>query len=37
MYETRAAQGDGIVLFCDGTPRRVTSKEEFDALPRPKP
>lgn len=37
MYETRAAQGDGIVLFCDGSARRVQSKEEFVALPRPKP
>ena len=37
MYETRAAQGDGIVLFCDGSARRVQSKEEFAALPRPKP
>ncbi len=37
MYETRAAQGDGIVLFCDGSARRVTSKEEFAALPQPKP
>ena len=37
MYETRAEQGDGIVLFCDGDARRVQSKEEFAALPRPKP
>ena len=37
MYETRAAKGDGIVLFCDGTARRITSKEEFAALPQPKP
>ena len=37
MYEVRAANGDGIVLFCDGTARRVTSKEDFNALPKPKP